>query len=81
LSMITPAQIRGARAMLGISQARLSVMAGISKTGLANIEAGQSDPKVSTMESIIKVLEGRGIEFLGDDGVKLRKGAEPDSLR
>jgi DNA-binding XRE family transcriptional regulator len=79
--MVTGKQIRAARALLGMSQVELGRAAGLSETGVVNIETGRADPKVSTLANIIRVLEGRGIEFLGDDGVKLRKGAEPDSLR
>jgi len=75
--MITPAQIRAARAMLDWTQAELASRAGISKTGLNNIERGSSDPKSSTLTAIQRVLEEAGLEFLnhGRPGVRL-KGAE-----
>jgi transcriptional regulator with XRE-family HTH domain len=38
--------------MLGLTQAGLARLAGLSTTGLNNIESGQSDPKVSTMEAV-----------------------------
>ena len=38
--MVTPQQIRGARAMLGLTQSELANLAGISTTGLNNIENG-----------------------------------------
>jgi DNA-binding XRE family transcriptional regulator len=73
--MISPSQIRGARAMLGLKQADLAEMAGISKTGLINIESGQADPKVSTLEAIRRALESVGVEFTngGQPGVRLMR--------
>jgi transcriptional regulator with XRE-family HTH domain len=76
--MITPQQIRGARAMLGLTQAELAERAGMSKTGLNNIESGASDPKASTLKAIQSALEAAGVEFIpengGGAGVRLRKG-------
>ncbi|MCR5943601.1 MULTISPECIES: helix-turn-helix transcriptional regulator [unclassified Brucella] len=77
--MITPEQIRGARAMLGMTQAELAKLAGLSTTGLNNIERGSADPKASTLSAIQAALEGRGIVFLangdnrdGGPGVRLK---------
>ena len=73
--MLKPEQIRGARAMLGLTQAEVAKRAGISTTGLNNIERGTSDPKASTLTSIQQVLEVAGVEFTngGEPGVKLRR--------
>ncbi|RVQ04149.1 helix-turn-helix transcriptional regulator [Sinorhizobium meliloti] len=78
--MITPEQIRGARAMLGMTQAELAKAAGISTTGLNNIERGSADPKASTLRSIRAALESSGVVFQADGemasggpGVRLRK--------
>lgn len=73
--MITPAQIRAARAMLDWTQGDLAERAGISKTGLNNIERGSSDPKASTLTAIRGALEGAGIEFTngGEPGVKMKR--------
>ena len=72
--MITPSQIRGARAMLNLTQAELAARAGISTTGLNNIERGASDPKASTLSAIQRVLEEAGVEFTNgnEPGVKLK---------
>jgi predicted transcriptional regulator len=75
--MITPQQIRGARAMLGLTQATLADAAGISTTALNNIERGAADPKASTLSAIQRALETAGAEFIpengGGPGVRLRK--------
>ncbi|MEN5278164.1 helix-turn-helix transcriptional regulator [Brucella sp. TWI432] len=77
--MITPAQIRGARAMLGMTQADLAKLAGLSTTGLNNIERGSADPKASTLAAIQTALEKEGIVFLatgdnrdGGPGVRIK---------
>jgi transcriptional regulator with XRE-family HTH domain len=78
--MLTPEQIRGARALLGLKQADLATAAGISTTGLNNIERGNADPKASTLKAIEAALIDAGIVFLpdginvdGGPGVRLRK--------
>lgn len=71
--MITPAQIRGARAMLNLTQAQLASSAGISTTGLNNIERGAADPKASTLKAIQQALEDSGIVFQ-DDGAMVDGG-------
>lgn len=66
--MITPEQIRGARAMLGITQADLAKRAELSTTGLNNIESGSSDPKASTLKKIQAALEEAGAVFIDQNG-------------
>jgi transcriptional regulator with XRE-family HTH domain len=88
--MLTPDQIRGARAMLGLTQASLARLAGLSTTGLNNIESGQSDPKVSTMEAVQRALESAGVAFENGmigfrpfrvgDRIKYRAGRALDPL-
>jgi transcriptional regulator with XRE-family HTH domain len=75
--MINPAQIRGARAMLNLTQAGLAELAGISPTALNSIEIGASDLKASTLRALQDALEARDIEFLnhGQPGVRLRAQA------
>lgn len=75
--MIQPSQIRGARAMINMTQAALADAAGISTTALNNIERGASDPKASTLSAIQKALEAAGVIFVPENGegpgVRLRK--------
>lgn len=61
--MLTPALIRGARAMVQLSQDELSRRAGIGKATLAAIEVGKTDPRASTLSAIQRVLEDAGAEF------------------
>lgn len=50
--------------MLGLTQAELAKLAGLSTTGLNNIERGVTDPKASTLRSIQSVLEEKSFVFL-----------------
>lgn len=45
------------RVKLGLTQAELAEMAGVTQAYIAKIEAGDADPRVSTLERITKALE------------------------
>lgn len=74
--MITPRQIRAARALLGWSQQQLADKAIVSLNALARLEKGNVDSRMSTIIAIQKALTKAGIEFLAVDqkgeGVRLR---------
>ena len=71
--------------MLGLTQAELAKAAGISTTGLNNIERGDADPRASTLEAIRTALEAAGVEFIpengGGPGVRLRKRQDGAEVR
>lgn len=72
---ITPAQARGARAMLGMLQDDLAAAIGVTRKTLATFEAGQTKPHPSTLERMRQVLEGKGVVFFESDqgrGVMLK---------
>ncbi len=52
----TPEELRAKRELLGIRQAELARRAGISQSMVARIEAGNVDPRVSTLKKIVNVL-------------------------
>jgi predicted transcriptional regulator len=66
--MITPRQIRAARALLGWSQQQLADKAIVSVNALARLERGEVDPRMSTLMAVHKALRDAGIEFLSADG-------------
>ncbi len=75
--MITPKQIRAARALIGWQQSDLAEAAGLSLTGLSNIEKGYADPKASTLTAIETALRAAGIELIDDNerfGVTINRG-------
>jgi predicted transcriptional regulator len=52
----TPAEIRAMREKFSLTQAELAGRAGISQSMIARIEAGSVDPRVSTLQRIVSVL-------------------------
>lgn len=74
--MITPRQIRSARALLGWTQKDLAQKCGLSTGGINRLEKEVSDPRSSTLRVIQAALEQEGIVFIQEEafeGVKLRK--------
>ena len=65
--MITPVQLKMARAAVGLSQAEVAGRAGLSTAAYNAIEQAQSDPKVSTLARVQAVLERKGVIF-GEGG-------------
>lgn len=70
IDMITPRQIRAARALLGWSQQELADRAVVSTNTLRQIELGQVDPRTSTLTAVQRALEKGGVEFLPGEGVR-----------
>src|SRR6266404_3216783 len=81
--MITPEQIRAARALLRIEQDDLARRARVSISTIRRLEGSHGITRVSdaTVKDIRKVLEQAGAEFI-DDGVRRRrqKDRNPDAL-
>ena len=76
--VISGAQIRAVRALLGWTQAELAKASGVSEVSIKNIERGVSDPRSSTLEAIEKAVGKAGAIFLeagvtreGGPGVRL----------
>jgi len=63
-TMITPAQVRAARALLGWRQADLAKEAGASEMSIKNLERGVMDARGSTLGKIGAAFASRDIEFL-----------------
>ena len=84
LPFVSPAQIRAARALLGWSQEDLAKRAGVSRGTVAALEKGAGAGRLKkktenvTTELISKVrlaLEGEQVEFLPQDGVRMRSSS------
>ena len=71
--VITPTQMRAARAMLDVSQGHVAEFLGIAANTLSKIESGQSDVSVSRNADIQRFYEREGIAFTENDGVKWNK--------
>ena len=72
--MITPEQIRGARAMRNLKQADLAKAANISAAALHSIEPGVAIPRAGTSASIQRALEDAGVEFIPETEAALACG-------
>ncbi|MDI6642466.1 MAG: CBS domain-containing protein [Candidatus Hodarchaeaceae archaeon] len=55
-----PSEVKVMRVRLGLTQAKLAELAGVTQAYIAKIEAGEADPRVSTLEKISKALEQVG---------------------
>jgi transcriptional regulator with XRE-family HTH domain len=67
--MITAAQLRAARALLGIDQRKLAEMAGVSLPTIQRMEASQGNVRgvVETLTKILAALDVAGIELIGNE--------------
>jgi transcriptional regulator with XRE-family HTH domain len=67
--MISSAQIRAARALLGIDQKQLAEMAGVSVPTIQRMEASQGNVRgvVATLTKIIDALDVAGLELIGNE--------------
>jgi len=52
-----PSEVKSIRTRLRLTQAELAKRAGVTQAYIAKIEAGEADPRLSTMERISKALE------------------------
>ena len=68
--MITPTQMRAARAMLDISQGEVAKSLGIAANTLSNIESGKTDVPASRLKEMQAFYEARGIEFTANGGIE-----------
>ena len=74
--MITSGQIKAARALLGLTTAKLAELSGIGFTTLVRLESfdGMPSANIKTLDSVKRALESAGIEFIGspEDGAGVR---------
>lgn len=89
--MLTPAQLRAARALLGIDQRTLADLAGVSVPTIQRMEASDGYVRgvVDTLTKVVSALELAGVELIGDNasspgggrGVRLREPMPPPGPR
>ena len=82
--MITAAQLRAARVLLGIDQRRLAELSGLSVPTIQRMEASETMVRgnVDSLVKLITALEDAGIELIDDGassdgggrGVRLKEG-------
>jgi transcriptional regulator with XRE-family HTH domain len=74
--MITAAQLRAARALLGIDQRRLADAAGLSVPTIQRMEAsdGVIRGNVDSLTKLIGALDALGVELIGEGAVSSAGG-------
>lgn len=85
--MLTPAQLRAARALLGMDQRTLAERAGVSLPTIQRMEASDGYVRgvIESLTKVVAALEREGVELIGEDavsssggrGVRLRDPARP----
>ncbi len=73
-AMMTPAQIRAARSLLGWKQTDLAASAGISEISVKNIERSATDARGSTLSKIQAAFEAAGLEIIPAGSASLGGG-------
>ena len=74
--MITSAQMRAARALLGIDQKTLAALAGVSVPTIQRMEArpGHVRGIVESLTRVVEALEKAGIELIAEGAPSLGEG-------
>ncbi|MCC6890968.1 MAG: helix-turn-helix transcriptional regulator [Hyphomicrobiales bacterium] len=69
--MITAAQLRAARALIGIDQRKLAERCGLSLPTIQRMEASEGVIRgnVDSLMKLVTALEAAGIELIGENGV------------
>jgi len=83
--MITAAQLRAARALLGIDQRTLAEMANVSLPTIQRMEASEGNVRgvVDTLTKVLEALDAAGLELIAENapssgsgrGVRLKESA------
>ena len=74
--MLTPAQLRAARALLGIDQRTLAERAGVSLPTIQRMEASEGTVRgvVDSLTKVVEALDRAGAELIGDGAVSREGG-------
>ena len=74
--MITAAQIRAARSLLGIDQRKLAEASGLSLPTIQRMEAsdGQVRGNVDSLVKVVEAIERAGVELIGEGAVSTEGG-------
>ncbi len=74
--MISAAQMRAARALLGIDQRQLADLSGVSLPTVQRMEASEGNVRgvVDTLTKVIEALDRAGVELIGDNAVSREGG-------
>jgi transcriptional regulator with XRE-family HTH domain len=75
LSVVSAAQLRAARGLLGWSQTDLAKNAKVGRATIADFESGKREPYPRTLDDLRTALEDHGVEFTHGDqpGVRFKR--------
>src|SRR5581483_12140937 len=75
-SMMTAAQMRAARALLGIDQRQLAELSGVSLPTIQRMEASEGTVRgvVDTLTKVVEAFDRAGVELIGDYAVSREGG-------
>jgi transcriptional regulator with XRE-family HTH domain len=74
--MITAAQLRAARALLGIDQRQLAELSGVSLPTIQRMEASEGNVRgvIETLTKVVEALDRAGIELIGENAISREGG-------
>jgi transcriptional regulator with XRE-family HTH domain len=74
--MITAAQMRAARALLGIDQRQLAELAGLSVPTIQRMESSDGTVRgvIGSLTNVIEALDRAGIELIGENAASSGSG-------
>jgi predicted transcriptional regulator len=80
--MITPQQMKAARALLGIDQRTLAEKAGVSLPTIRRMETSQANVRanVDTLTKVVHAFEAAGVELI-PEGVTSQEGGRGVRLK
>jgi transcriptional regulator with XRE-family HTH domain len=69
--MMTAAQMRAARALLGIDQRQLAEMAGVSLPTIQRMESSEGNVRgvIESLTRVVEAFDRAGVELIGDNAV------------
>ncbi|OJY65944.1 MAG: transcriptional regulator [Sphingobium sp. 66-54] len=74
--MMTSAQMRAARALLGIDQRQLAELSGVSLPTIRRMEASDGNVRgiVDSLTKVVEALNAAGVDLIGEDAPSLEGG-------
>ena len=74
--MITAAQMRAARALLGIDQRQLAKLSGVSLPTIQRMEASEGNVRgvIDSLTKIVDASDAAGVELIGENATSVGHG-------
>jgi transcriptional regulator with XRE-family HTH domain len=79
--IITPGQVRMARAGLKWNLTMLAMASGVARNSISNFENDHRSPHLGTQQRIKEAFEKVGVEFIGVIGVALLEATRDEARR